>query len=148
MKRSLVCLVLASLMVFVLVGCSSATSTPEAQSGPPPATSSTPASQSPTSASGSGVPSESVTSATGAAPRSTDQAAGVATLAKLAKIKIGMKYAAVVKIMGGPGKKLGEATVLGKHGVTYAWYGTEIATGIVVQLIDGTVSTKTQTGLK
>jgi cytoskeletal protein RodZ len=142
MKHFFACLILALLMGFALVGCASSSGPPATQSTPSSAASSTP------SASESGAPSQSATPAHDAAPQPTDQGAGVATLEKLDKIKVGMTYDEVAKVMGGPGKKLGEATVSGVHGVTYAWYGTELATGIVVQFIDGTVKTKAQTGLK
>ena len=139
MKRCAACLVLAFLTGFTLLGCTA----PTTQSGPPPATQSAP----PPPASSTSA-SQSTTPSNDAAPQPTDQGAGVATLEKLDRIKVGMTYDQVVKVMGGPGKKLGEATVSGVHGATYAWYGTELATGIAVQFIDGAVSTKTQTGLK
>lgn len=148
MKRSLACLVMVLLIGLGLGGCSTSASTPLTQGGPVPAASSTSATPSPSPAPGSGAASDSATLATGAAPEPTDQGAGVATLAKLDKIKVGMKYDTVAKIMGGPGKKLGEATVAGVHAVTYGWYGSDITTGIVVQFANDKVSGKSQTGLQ
>ena len=76
------------------------------------------------------------------------QGAGVATLSKFNQVKNGMKLDAVVKIMGGGGKKIGDATVSGVHGTTYGWYGADPTTFITVFFIKGAVNMKAQQGLK
>ena len=144
MKRFVACLVVACVVGFALVGCSSgakapATATP-GSTGSAPSASSGASGTVPTPAPSS-VPSG--TYETGA-----KKGGGPATADKAAQVKIGMKLADVENVMGEPGKKLGEVTVAGVNGAMYAWYGAKPDTSLIVQFTNGAVSSKSATGLK
>ncbi len=148
MKRCIACLVLAGIIGSSLMGCSAAANGPTTPSVPTPPSDAGTSAQSSSGASASGAPSQSANPVTGAVSRAAQQGAGVATLAKSKEIKIGMKFAAVAKVMGSQGKKIGEATVGNVHAAQYGWYGSDPTAVLIVQFANGTVSAKSQFGLK
>jgi hypothetical protein len=85
---------------------------------------------------------------TGAYESEAKKGGGSATAAKAAQVQTGMPLADVQKVMGQPGKKLGEVTVAGVTGSMYAWFGEKPDTSLIVQFTNGKVSSKSATGLK
>ena len=69
-------------------------------------------------------------------------------MAKFNKVKDGMTYAEVVKIMGGPGKKISESASGDIHVAMFGWYGEDPTTVGVVSFLNGAVNAKQQQGLK
>jgi len=59
-----------------------------------------------------------------------------------------MTFDDVVKVMGAPGKKLGEVKVGTITGSMYAWYGAKPDTSVLVQFSNGVVSKTSEIGLK
>ena len=135
MKRAVACRVLASVVGLALAGCSTAANRPATPSGQTPASSPVTAAQS-------------ASSSTSATSQGAAQGGGVATLAMFNQIKPGMTYAAVTKITGSPGKKIGDVTMDGVHVTMYGWYGTDVTHVLVVQFKNGAVSMTSQQGLK
>ena len=142
MRRLSAFLVLACVAGLALTGCSSAAKTPDTSSVPASASSSTTAPSSTTTAPSSSAP------ATGAYSQGAEKGGGVATLAKSNQIVPGMTFDAVVKLMGAPGKKLGEVKIGAVTGSMYVWYGAKPDTSVLVQFSNGAVTKTSAIGLK
>ena len=144
MKRVLCVLVLACVVGLSVAGCSQPAPTSQTSSSPVQGSASQ--NTAPTSSSGTTPQAPSEPSA-GSAPASQDGKA-VATLAKFNKIKSGMKLAEVVKIMGGPGTKIGEGSSGNLTVAMYGWYGADPTNVMVVSFHNGAVDSKRQEGLQ
>lgn len=91
--------------------------------------------------------------ATGTAKTSApapEAAMGGVTMANFSKIKNGMKYADVVKILGKEGEVLSESEVSGYKTVMYKWDGDEGGFGANMNAMfqNGKMMSKSQFGLK
>ena len=146
MKRSIVILVVACAVGLVVVGCTQGANPPAA--GTAPSAGSGAASPSASASSGSGTASQNISPPPSAASPATKPGTTIATLAKYGRVKNGMTYDQVVKIMGAPSKKLGESSSGSIHVAMYGWYGTDTFAVAVVSFTNGKVNGKNQQGLK
>ena len=147
MKRSISIplIALAFVLGLALVACSQTPATPAANTAP--SSSSGVSSGTSTGGSSAATTSESATTPA-AATTSTDSKKSPATLAKYAKIKNGMTYDEVVKVLGPPHVTIGKQTAGSISVAIYGWYGADEFTTLVVNITNGKVSAKNQSGLK
>ena len=144
MKRMLGVLVLACMVGLSVAGCSQPAATSPTSSSPAQRPASQNAAPTSSAATTSQAPSE---APAGSAPTSQEGQA-VATMAKFNKVKKGMHLAEVVKLMGGPGTKIGEGSSGNLTVSMYGWYGADPTNVMVVSFHNGAVDSKRQQGLQ
>ncbi len=69
------------------------------------------------------------------------------TKAAYKKIKTGMSYQDVVKVVGGEGELTGSSKVAGYTTKTYTWYGSDLGSNATVTFQNDKVQSKAQVGL-
>ena len=148
MRRFKAALALACAAGLAIAGC--------AQSPGPPASATGPSSGSVVASQAKGAPASSGAAASGTDAPSTSganskTAAGgqsPATMAKYGKIKNGMTYAEVTKILGKPSIKIGESASGDIRVAIYSWNGADQFSTLVVTFTNDKVSSVGQSGLK
>jgi len=144
MRRLFGVIVLTCMVGLAVTGCTQSSVGPSTNSSPSQGA----ASQGATPAPSTAATSQSTNGSASASQTEEAQPTAAATLAKFNKVKDGMTYAEVLKIMGGPGKKIGESASGDIHVAMYGWYGADPMNVAVVSFLNGAVNAKQQQGLK
>ena len=80
---------------------------------------------------------------------SAEASSAFATLSKFNRIKDGLNYDQVARIMGCEGSEIGEeSTSEGVYVVMLGWAGADPGTAVTVSFANGEVNSKSQTGLR